>query len=82
MKLAASRVGAIGVCAVQKSLFVEIVRLLIVLVFSRVFGSHLLWRELMGGDYDWAYKAIIQEALELSGYILIAYGSWLAYREK
>jgi hypothetical protein len=56
--------------------------LLIVLVFSRVFGSHLLWKELMGGDYDWAYKAIIQEALELSGYILIAYGSWLAYREK
>ena len=36
MKLAASRVGAIGVCAVQKSLFVEIVRLLIVLVFTAI----------------------------------------------
>ena len=32
----ASRVGAIGVCAVQKSLFVEIIRLLIVLVFTAI----------------------------------------------
>ncbi len=56
--------------------------LLIVIVFSRIFGSNSLWRELMGGDYQWGYKMIIQEALELSGYVLIAYGSWLAYREK
>jgi len=55
---------------------------LIVIVFSRIIGSNSLWRELMGGDYQWAYKTIIQEALELSGYVLIAYGSWLAYREK
>jgi hypothetical protein len=56
--------------------------LLIVIVFSRIVGSNSLWRELMGDDYQWAYKTIIQEALELSGYVLIAYGSWLAYREK
>lgn len=56
--------------------------LLIVIVFSRIIGSNSLWRELMGDDYQWAYKTIIQEALELSGYVLIAYGSWLAYREK
>ena len=36
MKLAVSRVGATRECALQKSLFVEIVRLLLVLVFTAV----------------------------------------------
>lgn len=56
--------------------------LLIVLLFSRVFGSGSLWRELMMSDYQVGYKKIIQEVLELQGYVLIAYGSWLAYRNK
>lgn len=56
--------------------------LLIVIVFSRVFGSGSLWEEIMMSDYQWAYKTIIQEGLELSGYFLIAYGSWLGYRNK
>jgi len=56
--------------------------LLIVIIFSRIFGSGSLWSELMMGDYQAGYKKIIQEGLELLGYILIVYGSWLAYRDK
>lgn len=54
---------------------------LIVIVFSRVFGSGSLWRELMMSDYHEGYKKIIQEGLELLGYVLIAYGSFLTYRD-
>ena len=49
---------------------------------SRIFGSGSLWSELMMGDYQAGYKKIIQEGLELLGYVLIVYGSWLAYRDK
>lgn len=56
--------------------------MLIVLVFSRVFGSGSLWEDIMMGDYQSGYKQIIQESLELLGYVLIAYGSWLAHRKK
>ena len=58
------------------------VGLLIVLVFSRVFGSGSLWKDLMMLDYQGAYKKMIQEGLELFGYVFIAWGSWLAYRNK
>ncbi|MET3999941.1 hypothetical protein [Marinobacterium sp. MBR-109] len=51
--------------------------LVIVLVFSRVFGTGSLWRALMETEYQNLYKSVIQEGLELLGYLLIAYGTVL-----
>jgi hypothetical protein len=52
--------------------------LIIVLVFSRVFGSgEIFWKNLMTSHYENLYKRALQEGLELFGYIFIAYGSWL-----
>lgn len=54
--------------------------LLVILVFSRVFGSGtLLWEHLVA-DYTHAYKSALQEGLELFGYLFVAYGSWLFYQ--
>ncbi len=54
--------------------------LLLVIVFSRAFGTGWFWEEVMLEDYDRIYKTIIQEGLELLGYILICFGSVLSYR--
>jgi hypothetical protein len=62
----------------SKSWIYVTIGLLIVLVLSRLFGSgRLIWNVVMGGGYRAEYKAIIQEGLELFGYIFIFYGSWL-----
>lgn len=55
--------------------------LIIVLVFSRTFGSGTLWRKVMGADYSTMYKSVIQEGLELFGYTLVLYGSILVWAE-
>jgi len=49
--------------------------LIFILIFSRLFGTGYLWRDIMGDDYNSLYKNIIQEGLELSGYILVWFGS-------
>ena len=50
--------------------------LVVVLVFSRVFGSgSLLWSHVMSSDYEQVFKEALQEGLELFGYVFIAYGS-------
>jgi hypothetical protein len=49
--------------------------LLIVVVFSRLFGAGSFWQEMLAEAYDPAIKTIIQEGVELLGYILIAFGS-------
>ena len=49
--------------------------LIIILVFSRTFGSGFLWRDIMGADYSIVYKSVIQEGLELLGYMFVLYGS-------
>jgi len=50
--------------------------LVVVLVFSRVFGSgSLLWSHVMSSDYEQIFKEALQEGLELFGYVFIAYGS-------
>jgi hypothetical protein len=49
--------------------------LLIILVFSRLFGTGSLWEDLMAEHYQPAFKRIIQEGIELLGYILLAFGS-------
>ena len=51
------------------------VGLIIILVFSRTFGSGFLWRDVMGADYSIVYKSVIQEGLELLGYMFVLYGS-------
>lgn len=57
--------------------------LLIAIVFSRIFGSgHLLWNHLLGEAYKSQYKAVIQEGLELFGYLFIFYGACLVPRER
>jgi len=68
---------------VRKKFFLYIsIGLLVVLVFSRTFGTGYLWREVMGDNYEWMYKSIIQEGLELLGYMLISYGSVLLLFQK
>ena len=49
--------------------------LVIVLIFSRVFGTGSLWEDLMADNYDRLYKTIIQESMELFGYLLIFIGA-------
>lgn len=56
--------------------FFIMVGLIVVLVFSRTFGSGaLLWKALLGVAYSSSFRSAIQEGLELFGYLLIAYGS-------
>lgn len=51
--------------------------LIIIVVYSRTFGSGMLWRDIMADDYSIVYKTIIQEGIELLGYIFVFYGSIL-----
>lgn len=65
-----------------KSYYHLLFGLIILLVLSRVLGSGtLLWKPVMGEAYDYAFKSTLQEGLELFGYMLIAYGSFLFYRQ-
>ncbi len=49
--------------------------IVLLLVFSRIFGSGgLLWKHVLGDQYVSRVKAIVQEGLELYGYLLIALG--------
>ena len=52
---------------------------MIIVIFSRVFGTESLWRNIMGDNYHHLYKNILQEGLELFGYSLLFYGSMLFY---
>jgi len=52
---------------------------LIVVVFSRLFGTGSLWDAVMGNDYNTSYKSIIQEGVELLGYVLIFHGSCMSF---
>ena len=56
--------------------------LLVLLFFSRVFGTGQLWSAVMVENYSTDYRQVIQEGIELLGYILIAYGSAVFYHEK
>ena len=49
--------------------------LLIVLFFSRIFGTGNLWRAILQENYSGLFKTAIQEGLELLGYLLIFIGS-------
>ena len=53
-----------------------LVGLVIIMIFSRLFGSGTLWKEVMNDDYHHIYKTIIQEGLELFGYVFLFIGSF------
>lgn len=53
-----------------------LVGLVIIMIFSRLFGSGTLWKEVMNDDYHHIYKTIIQEGLELFGYLFLFIGSF------
>jgi len=53
--------------------------LMIVLVFSRIFGSGIIWKAVMANEYSYDYKSIVQEGVELLGYAFIFYGSVLLW---
>ncbi|MCR8826630.1 hypothetical protein [Pseudosulfitobacter koreensis] len=50
---------------------------LLLVVFSRLFGTGSLWEPVMGDAYDPRIKNIVQEGLELLGSGLIGYGAIL-----
>lgn len=50
---------------------------LLLVVFSRLFGTGALWEPVMGAAYDPRIKSIVQEGLELLGGGLICYGAIL-----
>jgi len=58
-----------------------LVGLVIIMIFSRLFGSGTLWKEVMNDDYHHIYKTIIQEGLELFGYVFLFIGSFHQFRE-
>jgi hypothetical protein len=59
-----------------KAYFNILVGLVIIIIFSRLFGSGTLWKEVMNDDYHHVYKTIIQEGLELFGYLFLFIGSF------
>ena len=66
-----------------RAYFYLLVGLVIVLVFSRVFGSgNLLWDYVMAGAYTHGFKTTLQEGLELFGYVFIAVGAWVAVKTR
>lgn len=66
-----------------KPYYFILIGLIILLVFSRVFGSgSLIWQDLLGEAYSKAFRASLQEGLELLGYVYIAYGAFLAWFRK
>lgn len=52
-----------------------IIGLVVLLVFSRLFGTGSLWKVVMAADYQHHYKSTIQEGLELFGYAILFLGS-------
>lgn len=64
-------------CVENQAHIYGIIGLIIVLVFSRIFGSgSLLWNHILGANSTHLYKTAVQEGLELYGYMFIAYGSF------
>ncbi|QBY01776.1 hypothetical protein E2K80_14455 [Rhodophyticola sp. CCM32] len=87
--------GIISVCRYRDSLAGPLARhfqerhttfifigLLLLLVFSRLFGTGSLWQAVMGAGYDPSVKTVVQEGLELLGYALITYGTVLSFANR
>lgn len=64
------------------SYYILVISMVIILVFSRVFGSgNLIWQPVMGESYLPVYKNVIQEGLELFGYILLMLSGFMLTRQ-
>ena len=64
------------------SYYILVISLVIILVFSRVFGSgNLIWQPVMGEAYLPVYKNVIQEGLELFGYILLMLSGFMLTKQ-
>ncbi|QFT57875.1 hypothetical protein FIU94_03475 [Sulfitobacter sp. THAF37] len=59
-----------------------ILGLLLLLVFSRLFGTGAVWEGVMGAAYTPEVKAAVQEGLELLGYFLLSYGAFLSLQNR
>ncbi|MGB3553228.1 MAG: hypothetical protein WBA25_01155 [Jannaschia sp.] len=60
-----------------------LIGLLLLLVFSRLFGTGSLWESVIGAEFAPSVKTVVQEGLELLSYALVTYGTILsvAHRE-
>lgn len=58
-----------------KSYLLVSIGLLIILVLSRTFGSQLIWRPILGNGDILLTKTVIQEGLELFGYLFVFWGA-------
>lgn len=67
----ATLVSSVREFSQSNAYFNILVGLVIIMIFSRLFGSGTLWKEVMNDDYHHIYKTIIQEGLELFGYIFL-----------
>ncbi len=65
----------------SKAYFNILIGLVIIMIFSRLFGSGTLWKDVMNEDYHHIYKTIIQEGLELFGYLFLFIGSFYQLQE-
>lgn len=52
---------------------------LLVVIYSRLFGSGVFWQAALGEAYNPALKGIIQESSELLGYVVLLFGAVLSY---
>jgi len=74
-------INSVRVFSQTNAYFNILVGLVIIMVFSRLFGSGTLWKDVMNDDYHHIYKTIIQEGLELFGYVFVFIGSFHQLRE-
>ena len=75
-KHSANLISSVRSFSQSNAYFNILVGLVIIMIFSRLFGSGTLWKEVMKDDYHHIYKTIIQEGLELFGYVFLFIGSF------
>lgn len=80
MKHSAYLISSVRSFSQTNAYFNILVGLIIIMVFSRLFGSGTLWKAVMNDDYHHIYKTIIQEGLELFGYMFLFIGSFYQFR--
>ncbi|WP_057180140.1 MULTISPECIES: hypothetical protein [Colwellia] len=81
VKNSADLLSSVRLFSQSNAYFNILVGLVIIMIFSRLFGSGTLWKEVMNDDYHHIYKTIIQEGLELFGYVFLFIGSFHQLRE-
>ncbi len=66
----------------SRSFFWLFIGLIVVLVFSRLFGMNLFWRSCLGDHFMYDVKRAIEEFTELWGYLLIMTSAASCFIEK